>query len=126
MSPAAHSPEDERRQFVRLDMRLMVSYAIVGANRRGKSLTKNVGGGGIRLIAEQPLEVGTRLEIILSVPDRPEPIRCLGEVVWSAPVAPARSGQLLSETEVGIRFLELDSKDRALIMQYAMLYPPVS
>jgi len=48
----------EHRQFIRLDARLNVSYTIAGTKQLGKALSKNISGGGVRFVAEHPLEVG--------------------------------------------------------------------
>ena len=108
--------DGERRQFVRLDIRQKVSYKIIGTKKLGQSLTKNISGGGIRFLAEHPLEPGTELEVALRVPDREEPVRFIGQVVWSHPPQPSRP-------EVGVKFIRIDPQDQALILHYTTLYP---
>ena len=110
----------ERRQFLRLDTRLNVSYTIAGTRQLGKSLSKNISGGGVRFIAEHPLEVGTRLEVIVHLD---LPVRFLGEVIWTHLVTKSTSAEF-GGTEVGVRFVEITPKDLALVKQYATFYAP--
>lgn len=114
---------DERRRAPRLGLRLNVSYTIVGTKKLGASLAKDISGTGVRFVAEHPLECGTPLELVVALPDRTEPIRCLGEVVWSFPRPPTDVALRGGNSEVGVRFLNIDPRDRALIEQYAWLYP---
>ena len=97
------------------------------SQKLGKSLTKDLSGGGVRFLAEHPLEPpGTQLEIILRLPECHEPIRFVGRVIW---IAPSRSNDAALSgrvSEVGVQFVTIDPKDRALLLQYAALYPPAS
>ncbi len=114
----------ERRQFVRCPLRLNTSYTILGTKKLGKSLTTNISGGGIRFVAEHTLAQGTRIDVVMRLPERHEPVRFLGEVVWSEP---ARQGDKALQgyaTEVGVRFQKIDPKDLAFLTQYAALYAP--
>ena len=110
----------ERRQFIRLDARLNVSYKIAGTQQLGKSLSKDVSGGGVRFIAEHPLDVGTRLEVIVQMD---LPVRFVGEVMWARPATTSTAAGF-GGTEVGVRFVEIAPKDLALIKQYATFYAP--
>ena len=116
---------DERRQFLRLDLRFNVSYTILGTPRRlGASVTRNLGASGVRFLAEHPLKPGMQLQLVLQLPDRQEPLTFTGEVVWSRARPSGDSALPAGISEVGVRFMEIHSKDRELIMQYAQLYGP--
>ncbi len=116
----------EQRQFIRLDMRLTVAYKILGTTKLGKTLTEDIGAGGVRFLAEHTLEPGTRLEIVLHLPKPDLPIEFTGEVVWSKPVE-SGGAAVSGMTEVGLRFLNIEEKDRRLILQYGTMYgPPAS
>lgn len=114
----------ERRQFVRCPMRLNTSYTILGTKKLGKSLTTNISGGGIRFVAEHALAKGTRLDVVMRLPERHEPVRFLGEVVWSEPARQADRALQGYATEVGVQFREIDPKDLAFLSQYVALYAP--
>lgn len=115
---------DERdRKFVRAGTRLNLSYTIAGTKKLGKALTMDVGGGGVRFTAEHPLAQGDRLEIALRLPEREEPIRFVAEVVWSR-TSKVRTDKTLGAmgSEVGVRIVEIDPKERALLMQYTSIF----
>ena len=128
MPGASESPSNawpnERRQFVRLDTRLNLSYKIVGTAKLGKSLTKDISGGGVRFLAEHALTPGTRLEVTLRLPERDEPVRFLGEIVWSKPRSSLGKSLHSDASEVGLRFVEIIPAERTLIMQHVGLYTP--
>ena len=113
----------EHRQFIRLDARLNVSYTIAGTKQLGKALSKNISGGGVRFVAEHPLEVGARLEVIVHLPSPDMPIRFVGEVMWTK-LMTKMDATGLGGTEVGVRFVEITPKDAVLIKQYAAFYAP--
>ena len=103
-------------------MRLTLSYTILGTKKLGKALTVNLSGEGLRFIAEHPLEPGTRLEIVLRLPEGEEPVRCLAEVVWSQMTGAVNRALPSHGAEVGARFVEIRPPDLALIAQYAAFY----
>ena len=113
----------ERRKFVRLGMRLNVSYRIIQTKKVGSSLTRDLSAGGVRFVAEHLLDPGTQLECFIQLPDRTEAVRFLGTVVWSR-AAYSGDRMLQGASEVGVQFVEIEPKDQALIQQYATLYPP--
>lgn len=117
---------DERdRKFSRSGTRLNLSYVIVGTKKLGQALTKDVGAGGIGFTAEHHLELGTKLEIMLHLPERAEPVRFLAEVVWSQTVKGDADKTLgMSGSEVGVRVAEIDPKDRTLLVQYTSMFGP--
>ena len=114
----------DRRRARRVELRWTLSYRIDGTQRSGTSLVKNFSAEGVRFVAEHPLEPGARLEVTLSLPDRREPIRFVGEVVWSAVSHAGDRAVAHGSHEVGVQFVQIDPKERALLMQYAMLYGP--
>jgi len=116
----------ERRQHVRFVMRILLSYKIVGTEKLGKSLTDDLSGGGVRFVAEHPLEPGTRIQATMRLPGRVEPVRFLGEVVWAKSLTSSTGSLSDSGAEVGVKFLQVDPKDREFLMQYAALYTPPS
>ncbi len=114
---------NERRQFIRLNTRLNVSYVIAGTKQLGKSLSKDISGGGVRFVAEHPLDVGARLEVIVHLPAPDMPIRFAGEVMWTRLLTTMHAAGL-GGIEVGVRFVEIAPKDAVLIKQYAAFYAP--
>ena len=113
---------EEKRKFPRFDVRINVSYTLVGTATGGQSLTKDISGGGMRFITQHALATGTLLEMTVRVLQREEPVRFIGKVVWSKPRGHAETAPADSETEVGVEFVEINPKDRVLMIQEGALY----
>ncbi len=107
----------ERRESTRYDVRLEVNY------RHGDnylfSRTSDASDLGIFLVSENPLPVGSSLELEFNAPHSREPIRVLGTVTW---VEHGASGK---EPGMGIKFLELtpqvQTRIKSLIRIFAIL-----
>ena len=66
---------DERRAFLRLSSRLNATYKLADGRQDPSgsitpSLTKDVGGGGIRLMTAVQFELKTLLQVEVKFPDR--------------------------------------------------------
>ena len=59
--------------------------------------------GGLRLVVEDPLDVGTKIRLQLEVVDCEVPIHATAQVVWCRQSPPY---------EVGVRFIDLDPEQR--------------
>lgn len=70
----------EKRSSVRLDMALEVEYTLDG--RKKKAMSRNISLGGIKLLMDEAIPVGSRLD--LSLRNNPAAKACLvkAEVVW--------------------------------------------
>jgi hypothetical protein len=100
-------------------MQLAVDYQIVGSHRTGRSQTSDFSPEGVRFVSEQPLPVGTEIEVSLQLPDRKDPVRFLGEVMWSQDRLQPSTG-----TEVGVRFLKISKRDQDMLAHYGRLFGP--
>lgn len=111
---------EEKREFLRVDDIVPVAYKKVvkptGWSTERKGIRKDVGGGGIRLICDEELPVGTTLELKFDLPDvlRPTSIIVLGEVVW---------GQRIEEEgkpkyACGVAYVNIDESERKKIIKY--------
>lgn len=66
-------------------------------------VTTTVGAGGLSLALEEPIPVGTLLDLSIRIEERPVPLFCRAKVVW-------RRGPTL-----GAAFIDLFQNDRELI-----------
>ena len=112
-----------QRKDPRLGLRLNITYKIAGTSKSGKSISHDMSAGGVRFLAEHPLDVGAKLEIFVRLPEGDQMIRCVGEVVWSR-AGGAGDAMTGGTREVGVRFVEIAPKDQQLLKQYAMFYLP--
>ena len=112
---------EERRQFVRLDTRLEVTYTILPSEQAKTSLTKNISGGGICLFTEKELPSGTRLQVAMKLPDREQPVNFIAEVRWSEPYEVIGKTQRQRAVENGVRFVEIAPQDQDALMRHVIL-----
>ena len=76
---------EERRQFVRLDTRLDVTYTLLPTTQAQQVVTKGIGGGGICFFSDRELNPGERLQVAMKLPNREQPVNCTAEVIWCEP-----------------------------------------
>ena len=112
---------EERRQFVRLDTRLETHCTVLPSGKPQRGVTKNIGGGGICLFADRPLEAGTRLQVAMKLPGREAPVNFTAEVVWSEQCEIIGKTQRQQSVEIGVRFVEIAPQDRDTVMQHVIL-----
>ena len=111
----------ERRQFVRLDTRLDTTYTVSTTGTTSRTAIKNISGGGICLIMDEVLAPGTRLQMVVKLPDTEQSTQFLGEVVWSEPYEIIGKTERRRAVEAGIRFVEISPADHAVVMRYVIL-----
>ena len=115
------SDSSERREYRRIKERLVTFVKDPATGKVHRALTRDLGGIGVCLVTSEPLKLGTAIEAELKLPDRERPIAFSAVVVWSQVID--ESGQPLNRPtrEVGVQFVRIDPKDRALIQQHAAL-----
>jgi hypothetical protein len=113
--------ERDRRQVVRLQTKLVTFVKRLATGKVKRVLTKDIGGIGICIVSDERYEPETVLEVELKLPDNTQPITFKGVVVWSRVVEEPKQSYKPLVAEAGIKFTEIDAKQRALIMQYAVL-----
>lgn len=97
---------EERRQYQRRHLPFPVNYAsLEQADFQEKTLTQDVGKGGVRFPARYPLRQGSRLYLSINVPKKP-PLSLFGEVVWQNPHLGSPSG-----FDTGIKFVALSTSN---------------
>jgi len=109
---------DERRQYVRLDANLEVSYSVLKDAPLRKASMKNLGAGGVSFLTSEPLEVGLRLRVQVGLPHR-KPVVFSGEVVWSDLYERTIAGSPVKDRyRTSLRILSIDAGDREAIRQF--------
>ena len=115
---------EERRKFIRITSRLTTIFKNLKTGKVRRALTKDLGGVGMCLVTEEILEPGTPLEVEFTLPDRPAPVMCQVEVVWSRPLRMPTKSYENPTAETGVKFTTIDPKDLALLKQYVALNAP--
>lgn len=112
---------EERRQFVRLDVRLPITYRQLPSAASRPAGTKNVGGGGICLFLDEPLAPGTPLAVDIVLPGRQQPVTFDAEIVWCERYEVIGKGLRQQAVEAGVKFVRIDDHDQQAILQYVIL-----
>ena len=105
----------QQRAFVRIDTALPVQWQVITTLEDVpiiKSVTKDISGGGVRLISKQPIRLGTKLKVTIDFPEV-GPLDILCEVV--------RVEQPKSDLPifwVGTKFLDLAESTRNKIIKF--------
>ncbi len=94
----------DRRAFVRLDIVLEVDYKLKQSQGAFvHSSSKDVSPGGIKLLIQEKLDVGSVLDVVLRIPASQTMCKAVGEVVW-IDLSQNKAGYY----ETGIRITEVD------------------
>ncbi len=94
----------DRRAFIRLDIVLEVDYRL--RHSQGEfvhSSSKDVSPGGIKLLIQEKVEVGSILDVVLRISTSKTVCKATGEVVWVE-----ESKSKAGYNEAGIRIREVD------------------
>ena len=108
----------ERRTFIRFTSWLDMSYAVVGSSETLTSMTRNVSGAGIGFFTKNRLVPGTVLNLEVKFPQRPQPVRLTGEVMWSGPLLLFGQDDAPHAYETGVRILQISPDDKAFLATY--------
>ena len=103
------------RRFVRVDVKLPVTYRSPSSTEAKPSITRDVGGAGICLLANEEFPKGTRLDVEFRLPSVEDSIRFIGEVVWCGP-NPKRPRSFF----VGLSFVTIKPEDHQAVMRYCI------
>lgn len=104
----------QQRDYFRIGMVLPVNYRVVIDTQQGiygewvTVKSRDIGGGGLLLLAKEALANGTLVEIDLTLPDQSIAIRAVGKVVRVT--REEIGGNIVFPT--GIQFVAIDEKER--------------
>ena len=105
-----------KRKFPRLNLKCEIYVHSSPAAPAVKTVTENLGVGGVCFILDQPLERFSRCKIRLELDPKIPLIEGLGKVVWTIPVGDASSSKKRFDT--GVEFQDLKAGDRELISTF--------
>ena len=114
----------EKRQFIRFNIALKVSYIIHKDPKVEKiGTTKDVSAQGMQLLTGDKLDVGDKVDLKIFVPEALNPAHMKGIVVWSRESGPAKSHSYSS----GICFekIEEDNKNTFLKFLCDLMYAKI-
>lgn len=95
---------DEKRNFPRIKLHTPLRYQTRGGGEPNNSLSENISIGGISFMTDNFIAPNTCLMLEISILSKF--INTVGKITWSAPL-PHSDRYIL-----GVRFIEIDSKDK--------------
>jgi len=92
----------DRRLFARFLVSLPLKFFNIKNYEKGEVQTRDICAKGIGLISDEEMQPSTALEMELQIPEKEEPLRTRGEIVWSKAMGPNkfRSGVKLDEADL--------------------------
>ena len=112
----------ERRQQVRIDTEVDVSYEIVSGTSTHKrtSISRNISLSGINLALNEKLLPGTDLNLQLDLPQGVKPIFVQGKIVWVKEISERLTRQKKEERffATGIQFTQMSPRDESLLHSF--------
>lgn len=93
-----------------------ISMSIRNGERVYTSKTLDISHGGIFLATDEPLEIGTLIDMTFQIPNSPRVVNAVGKVAWAekAPEAISATGR----AGIGVKFSKIDPTDLQLIVDY--------
>ncbi|HOW36344.1 MAG TPA: PilZ domain-containing protein [Candidatus Omnitrophota bacterium] len=107
---------EERRKFIRLSIDVQINYSVLSQADQHRSITKNIGEGGICLVTDGPLNAGTLLKLEIILPEDPPPIQTVGKIVWIKTFSLANENR--PRYEAGVQFINISERDQLRIGKY--------
>jgi hypothetical protein len=106
----------DHRKFKRFDTYVTVHFRQHDASGRREvlGLTGDLSRDGLKVFADEKMETGTPLDLVIEIPDDPKPITARGEVVWCR-----KSTSGTAKYVFGIHFLGLNPVDKFRVLDYA-------
>lgn len=112
----------QRRSYVRVPILLNVMYRIKGDEKIYTTYTKDVSGGGIKIVLPEPLRIRDILQVRLELPAPESPIDCEGEVVWTDKEEILSGNKLEEILYAGVEFTLIDEKERERLIRFLFCY----
>ncbi len=114
------------RSYFRIDVSLPIEYSPSGRKRAGEDgveqpellpgRTVNISGGGAQIVTGERYPLGTRLDMVIHLPDKMIPAEV--EVVRHVPVAVVPGSGDPVEPRMGVRFTQIEERDREQIVRF--------
>ncbi|MGC8971019.1 MAG: flagellar brake protein [bacterium] len=112
----------QRRNYVRIPILLNVMYRIKGKEKIYNTYTKDVSGGGIKIILPEPLKIQDVLQGRLELLPPEFQIDFEGEVVWIDKEEKVNNNKLEEILYAGVEFTLIDEKERERLIRFLFCY----
>jgi type IV pilus assembly protein PilZ len=102
----------EKRSSRRVPVKLKVDWKAEGTFLYENAT--NISEHGIFIETNEPMDPGTMIDLVFTVPETKQKIDVLGEVAWANPLRPAKKDNY--NPGMGIRFVNLKEIDKETIL----------
>jgi len=101
----------ERRKFIRLKAHHLLRYRVVNSEEAPRllSFARNVSAGGVLFYADKEISPGSLVELEISFPEHPKPIKAVARVIRTVPL------ETIGGFEMGAEFINIDEADRKFV-----------
>lgn len=96
----------EKRRYRRLEQEMPVRHHVEKEEVIENTKAADISAGGIRIATQAKLDIGTKLNIEMHIPQSELPYYAVGEVVWLK----ENEGRPAKKFDLGVRFLRIVSK----------------
>ncbi|MBU0634669.1 MAG: PilZ domain-containing protein [Candidatus Omnitrophica bacterium] len=101
-----------KRDAVRCSMMTEVRYTVLdGTNKTMTCLSGDVGIKGLKLHAEEQIDVNTNVQVVFGLPGEKGFIQAKGRIVWKQ----EEQGRILA---IGVEFADIKNEDKERILQF--------
>jgi uncharacterized protein (TIGR02266 family) len=114
---ATKKPSAEDRTDHRVPIQMLVDYKS-GGNYLF-DFCRDLGTGGVFIESQQPLPVGSEMELTFTIPDSKETLRTSGKVIWSQPPIAERKDVA---SGMGVQFSNFSDANRKTLDKFIERY----
>jgi uncharacterized protein (TIGR02266 family) len=111
-TPGPVKESGERRDRVRCEVQIDIDVSSGQGSYTG--VTRDLSEAGVFIATELVRPVGALVELVLHLPNRAVPLRCVGEVRWVRSAAPAKN----LPPGLGLRFVSLEPDARRALQSF--------
>ena len=117
---AQKNPIDERRKYIRMDIKCKIDFKVIGKKKfKFTGTIKNISGEGIGItfLTNDPLPKNTPLDLNVTLPCSPKPVHLNGQVRW-CDMGDGIRGKSKKPYSMGVRLVGVDENDEARFFIY--------
>jgi len=112
----------QRRSFVRIPVVLNVTYKLKNSDRIYTTYTKDISGGGIKIILPEILKIDDTIQMRIELPPPEDPVDCEGRIVWIDKEERQMGNKLEEILYAGVRFTVIEDKNRERLIRFLFNY----
>lgn len=112
----------QRRRYVRVPIVLNIQYKLKEEGKVYYTYSKDISGGGARIILPEPLRVRDIIDMRIELPSPEAPISCEGEIVWVDRQEILVNNKREEIIHAGVSFTLIEEKERERLIRFLFDY----